>query len=305
MSSSSAHSGPSTTRNSSEGHPPERAYLYWDRLPSIKILRPPKGKFSPKVDERCFTYCSQSIRGRINQSDPWCRTVCIRHIFAHEVNRALAVHNSRDTPAVTVETVHVKYPLPPEGQPQHTSAWFEGILGRPSDEQKEEGEKERETERARHWDEGRYLWFSKSRWAAQEKIDLMMCDLERQAEWQKFKEQSNEDWAHQTQRRDSQQGGEAVSGSRSELPPAEQPASVPLKRPYPDVVGQSVLLPLPPPFPPLGGQIENLLAPTYKVLGIVQESIRSGAQGELAARIWEKAQTDEPFRLTRRNNRWV
>ena len=35
---------------------------------------------------------------------------------------------------------------------------------------------------------------SQSRWAAQEKMDLMMCDLEKQSEWQRYKEKVLEDW---------------------------------------------------------------------------------------------------------------
>ena len=42
------------------------------------------------------------------------------------------------------------------------------------------------------------MWVSKSRWAAQEKMDLMMCDLAKQAEWQKYKERMNADWAEYT-----------------------------------------------------------------------------------------------------------
>ena len=61
---------------------------------------------------------------------------------------------------------------------------------------------------------------------------------------------------------------------------------------------ESILLPLPDTFP-LGQQIRNVLAPTWKVLGVVRESIASGAQKELALRIYEKALTDEPIKLLR------
>ena len=63
--------------------------------------------------------------------------------------------------------------------------------------------------------------------------------------------------------------------------------------------GQSILLPVPPPIPSLWEQIDNLLAPTHKVLALTQETIQSGDQLKFANRIWEKALTPEPFVLAR------
>jgi len=71
----------------------------------------------------------------------------------------------------------------------------------------------------RHWKAGWYLWLSKSRWAAQEKMDLMMCDLERQAEWQKYKQRVNSEWA------DSLQGhgiGDIAAEDHGPIDPAVQ-----------------------------------------------------------------------------------
>ena len=62
---------------------------------------------------------------------------------------------------------------------------------------------------------------------------------------------------------------------------------------------QSLLLPVSPPVPILTAPIKNLLAPTAKVLTLTRESISSGSQLKLAARMWEKAGTNEPFILAR------
>lgn len=53
---------------------------------------------------------------------------------------------------------------------------------------------------------------SNSRWAAQEKMDLMMCDLERQAEWQKYKDRANEEWLAYEKGMQSVGGGEKPIG---------------------------------------------------------------------------------------------
>lgn len=62
----------------------------------------------------------------------------------------------------------------------------------------------------------------------------------------------------------------------------------------------SVLIPLPPDIPSIWQKVDNLLKPTYRVLSIFQESISSGDQTEFAMRVWEKAQSEEPFVLAQR-----
>lgn len=105
------------------------------------------GMQSPRTDERCFTYCSQSISGRAHGQNPFCRSLCIRRIFAHEVRHLLArTPDGRTTtytpdadPAqiratferlgleVTLEERKLNIPLPPEGQ--RPAAFFEGRPG--------------------------------------------------------------------------------------------------------------------------------------------------------------------------------
>ena len=62
---------------------------------------------------------------------------------------------------------------------------------------------------------------------------------------------------------------------------------------------QSLLVPLPPPPPPIFDHTRALLAPTYKLMDVLRESFESGAQKQLAIRMWEKAWSGEPYILAR------
>ena len=136
------------------------------------------GRYSPKTDERCLTWCSQSSRGRYEGQDPFCRTICIRRVFEHEVKNALQPMSALAPSQLRPQ--NVKYPLPPEGQSREGSS--DGTSGRSS------------ARDVRFWEEGWYIWMSRSRWAAQEKMDLMMLDLERQTTWIRAKEQEEKAW---------------------------------------------------------------------------------------------------------------
>ncbi|KAI0079313.1 hypothetical protein K474DRAFT_1659384 [Panus rudis PR-1116 ss-1] len=329
----SSGSGSSSHRQQEAG-PSGPAPLYFHKLPSIRIVRPPQGAFSPQVDERCFTYCTQTISGRLRQAEPSCKTVCLRRVFDHEVKRTLASISynnmqpgqSQSDPEVT----DMKFPLPPEGQnPPFKDGIFSSnssaevpdkwhsIAGAPSKLQSKEKEKE-----TRYWQEGWYLWMSNSRWAAQEKMDLMMCDLERQAEWQKYKERANEEWlayekgiihnvgerpagvgeAHMEDhghehRAPTPAGSIADPQTHAPLPsPVDSNLPAP---PFPDSSSQSLLIHLPPEMPPIGSQIQKLLAPSGKLLNLTREAVSSGNMSKLGERLWEKAQTPEPFILAR------
>ena len=61
-----------------------------------------------------------------------------------------------------------------------------------------------------------------------------------------------------------------------------------------------MLLPIPPDFPPFWERINKLLTPTFRVLSILRESVVSGEQKQFALKVWDKAWTDEPFRLASR-----
>jgi hypothetical protein len=47
-------------------------------------------------------------------------------------------------------------------------------------------------------------------------------------------------------------------------------------------------------------KLYKLLAPSYQVLNILHDSITSGEHKEFALRVWEKANSEEPFVLAKR-----
>lgn len=207
----------------------DRPYpLLWNQFPSLKIVRQAKGmhfaaicghidnsslgRHSPQVDERCFSYCSQSVRGRVEQREPWCRTFCLRRVFAHEVQRVLAAHDGQN-PGGKQKGL----PLPPEGQHVLVGETPESQGHAPHDD-------------VRCWEEGYYVWLSKSRWAAQERLDLMMTSLERQAQWDKYKQDRTEAWEQQQSRAEGQAAKALEDVSKG---PAGLPS--PTRRPFPDI----------------------------------------------------------------------
>ncbi|KAK2463158.1 hypothetical protein APHAL10511_004813 [Amanita phalloides] len=258
----------------------QRKPLFAD-YPTIKILTPPQGKFSPKTDEWCFSYCSQSINGRIHNKEPYCRSVCIRKIFPHEVRNVINVKTHRNIGADGKS----RYPLPHEGQPENIPKFLGGKRGGDPDEKPSK----------QYWDEGWYLWRGKGRWAAQEKTETMLMDLEQQQRLEALKERKREATSDT-----SKQANGARRRSWGYVVP---------RNPHVDLSSQTLLLPLPPQFPPFWDRISKLLAPTVRVLGILHESIVSGEQKKFAVKVWEKAWTDEPFVLasrtfTRAYERW-
>lgn len=332
-------------------------FYYWNRLPGIHIVIPPEGQHSYKKDERCFSYCSQSVRGRVNGQEPWCRSICIRKVFPHEVRKILRVieSGSQGTIEKTVE-VDVNIPLPPEGQ--RLPSWLTGRPNAADDDAGGDGfddldddnlsgsgkgwkgivnDVEREARPAvgagqkqqgaetEVWKQGWYVWMTKNKWAAQEKMDSMMSDLERQAEWGKVKRDVNDEWeraratalANEASLGEDGLAQDPVVGAAHQYPiPTQDPDpkapsatsvafvsedSLPTlpTPPFPDVASATLLLPVPPPLPPLQTYMANLLAPTGKVLKLTRESLVSGDQTRFASIIWDKARTDQPFVLAK------
>lgn len=62
---------------------------------------------------------------------------------------------------------------------------------------------------------------------------------------------------------------------------------------------QSILLPVPPPLTFIEVPLRNLFAPTEKLLTVTHQTISSGQQTRFLQKLFEKAQTDEPFKLAR------
>lgn len=112
----------------------------------------------------------------------------------------------------------LKFPLPQEGQP--ASAVVDGIVGGPN------ADGHPSAEDVRHWEEGWYVWMSKSRWAAQERLDLMLSDLEHQTWWMRVKEQEERAWFENERQRLREgiraENEEAVwhDGDDAPMPPA-------------------------------------------------------------------------------------
>jgi len=174
-----------------------------------------------------------------------------------------------------VSLENAKYPLPPEGQRAD-----EEPDGSSNSDQYEAKLKEKN---AKFWKEGWYVWYSKSRWAAQEKLDLMVYDLSLHSQWYKHMGREKSDWER------ARKGNEEI-----------EPPSMRITAPrglYRDPAKQSVLIQLPPPLPQFSEHIQNVLTPTHKLLTILHDSLESGAQRRLAGQVWEKAWSGEPLLL--------
>ncbi|KAG5642122.1 hypothetical protein DXG03_003593 [Asterophora parasitica] len=279
--------------------------------PTIKILTPPKGNaiFSPKTDEWCLTYCSQSVTGRVHGKEPFCRSVCIRKVFPHEVKNIIAFKTHRNLNA----DGKAMYPLPSEGQP----ASLPRILGgKPTDESTAPPQKT-PPEAVKHWDEGWYLWTTQSRLAIHEKTDSMMMDLERQQRANARFEERREVWQdyqdHLAKVASDPEHGQAPENGKS----SKWWGPIAPQRPIPEfrwvdhrrlsfrwltfvTRNHSLLVPVPPDIPPFWDRITKLLAPSHKVLEIFRESVTSGEQRQFAERVWQKAWSNEPFVLASR-----
>ncbi|KAH9485036.1 hypothetical protein JR316_0001940 [Psilocybe cubensis] len=257
--------------------------------PTIKILTPPQGRFSPKTDEWCFTYCSQSVSGRFHGKEPSCRSVCLRRVFPHEVRNILSFHRHNEVGP----DGKAKYPLPVEGQPSNLPRILGGTPKNDSDDQPSSTS----ASPIKHWDEGWYVWTGKGKWTVLQKTEEMMLDFQRQRQLEQIRQKRKDMWLEQ-QDQMKQNGGELVGEQRPRGPPWWTPLVPP--KSVEDTSSLSLLVPLPPDFPPLLDKIKKFLEPSQKVLNIFYESISSGEQKQFALRVWEKAKTDEPFILAQR-----
>ncbi|KAF8908002.1 hypothetical protein CPB85DRAFT_1223074 [Mucidula mucida] len=275
--SSSSSSSPSTSSAQQTPAPGVRqpAFANWW---TIKILTPPSGEHSPKTDEWCITYCTQTVRGRITSQQPGCRSLCVRRVFAHEVRNILAFRRHQDTD----DDGKAKYPLPAEGQPVNVPRF---LGGKPPDP---DADHPVPIPPKKYWDEGWYLWTTKSTHASVEKLATMNFDLQRQARRESYKEKRRATWQEYEQFLENNQT-DSPEGSKwwgAIVPP----------RPFPDTHADSLLVSLPPHFP-LWDRFDKVLKPTWNVLGIFRESLSTGTMQRFADKAWTNAQTKEPWRI--------
>lgn len=144
------------------------------------------GRFSPKFDEWCFTYCSQTVSGRIHSREPNCRSICIRKVFPHEVRNVLSFKRHQSVGP----DGKARYPLPSEGQ----SANLPRVLGGTPKDDSEDAPKVPTAGPTKYWDEGWYVWTGKGRFAGMEKIEKMILDLPLQQKLEKIRESRKEVW---------------------------------------------------------------------------------------------------------------
>ncbi|TEB38475.1 hypothetical protein FA13DRAFT_1726153 [Coprinellus micaceus] len=255
--------------------------------PTFKILTPPQGPFSPKTDEWCITWCRQSISGRIHGKEPECRSISIRKVYPHEIRNVVSFKRHRRVS----EEGQAQYPLPAEGQ----AANLPRVLGGLSPDDAEDDRPSPASKTAtKFWQEGWYFWTTTSRQAAMQKTQSMKLNLDRQQAVVSRQQQMRDLW--QDYQDDLSRGldkdvlaqkyGGKVFGSIAP-PPMVMPE-------------ESFMIHLPPELPPLWGPVQRFLAPSWRALDLLRESITSGQQKEFAIRTWKKAQTGEPFELARR-----
>jgi len=216
----------------------------------------------------------------------------------HELQDAIRTYEREHSklPEKIDASVPVKYKLPVEGQPRQSRnvgpSSLQDVSDMDADEDSPSSSRHGSTSlgdndegKVRYWEPGWYLWSTTSRWAAQEQMDMMSRDLKWQAEWQKYKDTVNEDYRRRQTKGENEmddEGKERVQGPR-------------MRQSFPDLTENTWLVAVPPPHLILGNAIKNYMAPTHKLMTLVQGTFDDGRQRELCTRMWEKAQTGEPW----------
>ncbi|KAH9996656.1 hypothetical protein BJV74DRAFT_960898 [Russula compacta] len=278
--------------------PPQQAPdpSFVDRIPSIRLSVPPRGRFSPATSERCFTYCSQSHFGRAHGNEPKCYTLCLRRIFNHEVNRVLT--NVNYGPIIKSPAVSANIPLPPEANTTLSQYISDPVHAEDSDDSASSSHTttSQHPENQRHWQEGYYVWLSRSRQAASEHMSHMKRDLFQQSAY----EHSKALWAkavREGKQHEFYRTPEAhIFGSEWTANMHEDILSPPHCR---------MLFPLSTPAPELRRIISKYLAPTSIVLTTLHESFTSGDQTKFAHRMCESIQEGAPWTLARNVGRKI
>lgn len=216
----------------------------------------------------------------------------------HEIQDAIKVYEKEHSklPESIEASVAAKYKLPAEGQPNQSRNTGPSSLQDVSDVDADEDSPstsrngwassgDNDEDKVRYWEPGWYLWSTTSRWAAQEQMDMMSRDLKWQSDWQKYKNDVNDEYRRRQTRGEDEaedDGKERVQGPR-------------IRQSFPDLTENTWLAPVPPPQLLLGNAIKHYMAPTFKLVALVRGTFDDGRQRELGTRMWEKAQTDEPW----------
>ncbi|KAJ3896385.1 hypothetical protein GG344DRAFT_36763 [Lentinula edodes] len=297
MASSSSQSPP----NQQQVQPRGPAFAKW---PTVKIFMPPKGRFSPKRDEWCLTYCTQSITGRIHAAQPSCTTLCIRKVFEHEV-RNVAGFKRHD---MIVRKTAV-YPLPAEGQPENVPRVLGGAESSKSHSLSSTTSSSSTTlipttttstptVKTRSWSPGYYLFTSTTIYGTFEHLASMSRDLPRQVARQKMMESMKREWVEYqewAERIQREEASEIMSTGRKRPP-----------QPLPDYLSSTLLVPVPPAsISQLSSHIltpiSKFLKPSGRALELLGNDLQGGIFQQFASRVYTKAQTDEPAKLARRS----
>jgi len=132
-----------------------------------------------------MTYCSQSVTGHIHGKEPYCRSLCVRKVFPHEVCNVIAFKQHKQVD----QSGKAAYPLPTEGQ----LANLPHILGGEPPED-DSNHKPQLRHNSKNWDKGLYLWTGKGPMAAHQKINSMSLDFEHQRQFVEMRQRRREMW---------------------------------------------------------------------------------------------------------------
>lgn len=146
----------------------------------------------------------------------------------HELQDAIRAYEREhsDLPEKIDASVAAKYELPVEGQPKRSRnsgpSSLQEVSGVDADEDSpstssSSSSSNEDEDKVRYWEPGWYLWSTTSRWAVQEQMDMMSRDLRWQSDWQKYKENVNDDYRKRQTRGENEvdeEGKERVQGPR-------------------------------------------------------------------------------------------
>jgi hypothetical protein len=185
-----------------------------------------------------------------------------------------------------------KYPLPPEGQvrlevPDETIM----VAGRREPQKCKDPDAD-----TLYWEEGWYIWYSRSESQTREHIDFMNYSVPSYFEYSEYAKKRREKWAR------SQRTGIPLDPIPV-LPPLIDESYVFSSFLFTCSHGTfshsaaSTLIRLNAPYEPLSHAVENYLKPTYTLMETLKTSFQDGTQARFAKEVWETAWTQEPYRL--------